>query len=378
MAGEVIVVAARPSMGKTQFLISLALQMAQKYPLLFFSFDLSNHLLANRFLSSIAHVEMLKLLQRKLDEQELNSLIEAEKQLSTLPIYCNDTCENSFHIFKEKCRVAKKQHDVKLIFVDYLQLIKTGNFKTEYRNYEVGFIMQQLKKLSKELEVCIVIASQLSRAVEYRGGTKRPVLSDLKESGSIEEQADKVIFLYRPAYYGQEVDENNMPIKKLIEVEVAKNKNGAVDTLYFEHNSIFTKVFEKQNEEVDYLKNRNRSRNVIEYELGEDFDIPYSWDGYCPESYLMGKNVRMRLNKSDLYESELTGLQIAISFPMQQAVILKKRGVGNFQDEPKYADEVSCGETLLLQTLDSFPFCSDELTHQTAKLKIAISTINNS
>ncbi len=378
MAGEVIVVAARPAMGKTQLLVSLALQLAQKYPLLFFSFDLSKHLLANRFLSSIADVERLKLLQRKFDSQELIRLLEAEKQLSTLPIYCNDTCENSFQIFKDKCRAAKKEHGVKLIFIDYLQLIKTGNYKTEHRNYEVGFIMRQLKKLAKELDVCFVIASQLSRAVEYRGGWKRPLLSDLKESGSIEDVADKVIFLYRPAYYGIEVDENNMPIKKMIEVEVAKNKNGAVGTLYFEHNSIFTKVFEKQNEEVDYLKNRNRRRNVIDYELGEDFDLSYTWDGFCPESYLMGKTVRMRLNKSDLYESELTGLQIAISFPMQQAVILKKRGVGNFQDEPKYADEVSSYETLSLQTLDTFPFCSEELIHRTEKLRVAISTIEKS
>jgi len=88
--------------------------------------------------------------------------------------------------------------------------------------------------------------------------------------------------------------------------------------------------------------------------------------------------VRMRLNKSDLYESELTGLQITIVFPMQQAVILKNRGFGDFKEEPKYADEVSCSETLSLQTLDSFPFCSDELIHQTAKLKMAISTINKS
>lgn len=239
---DLIIIAARPSMGKTAFTLSLARNAAVEYgkPVAFFSLEMGSTQLAMRLISAEAEVKGDRLRNGKLQgEQEWERVRSAISKFSDVPIFIDDTPAINIFELRAKCRRLRKQHGIELVIIDYLQLMSgTGDSKGN-REQEVSAISRALKGMAKELEIPVIALSQLSRNVENRGGIKRPMLSDLRESGAIEQDADIVTFLFRPEYYGMYQDDEGRDTTGLTEVIVAKHRNGAVDTVRLR----FTKDF---------------------------------------------------------------------------------------------------------------------------------------
>ena len=242
---DLIIVAARPGMGKTAFMLSLVRNAAINYkiPVAMFSLEMSSVQLTYRLVSAEAELENDKIRKGLLEDYEWQQLIHKTKELSEAPIFIDDTASLSIFELKTKCRKLKMKHNIQLIIVDYLQLITSdqGGKSINNREQEIAYISRSLKSLAKELDVPIITPSQLSRAVEVRGGDKRPILSDLRESGAIEQDADIVMFLYRPEYYGINEDETGNDMRGLTEVIIAKHRNGPVDTAQIKFIGKFTK-----------------------------------------------------------------------------------------------------------------------------------------
>ncbi len=241
LKGELTIIGGRPGMGKTQFVVNLCTNIASVgKPVAYISLELSNFLVSNRFIGNLSKVSSRDLLKGDLKEQEEFNVKAAVTKLNNLSIYVYDQYQSSIFSILERCRQLVSEQKVEAIFIDYLQLI-TANSKRFNREAELALITRELKQLAKELNIVVVATSQLSRNVENRpGGSKRPQLSDLRESGAIEQDADKVIFLYRPEYYGIEVDENNEPTKYVMEVIIAKNKSGSLETIKLMAEKYFT------------------------------------------------------------------------------------------------------------------------------------------
>jgi replicative DNA helicase len=240
--GELVVIGGRPGMGKTQLMVNLALHIAQSHPILYFTYDLSIYSLSNRFLASASNIANDKILQKQLTRDELAQLTAQKIAFSHLPLYINDSCNNSMSAFRAHCQQHIDAYGVKIIMVDYLQMMSASKHRNS-RELEISYVSRELKNIAKDLNVCVIATSQLSRAVESRGGSyhsKLPQLSDLRESGAIEQDADKVIFVYRPAYYGITHDENGNDIQSLIELIIAKNRNGKLGEVKLQHNENFT------------------------------------------------------------------------------------------------------------------------------------------
>lgn len=229
---DLIILAARPGMGKTAFVLSTARNAAVDFdcPVAIFSLEMSALQLVNRLISAEAEINAMKLRSGKLEEHEWTQLHTKISKLSDAQIFIDDTPALNIFELRAKARRLKAQHDIKLIIIDYLQLMMGRNDgKSTNREQEISSISRALKGLAKELNVPVIALSQLSREVEKRGGTKRPMLSDLRESGSIEQDADQVMFLYRPEYYGMDQDEEGRPTEGLAEVMIAKNRHGALE-----------------------------------------------------------------------------------------------------------------------------------------------------
>jgi len=227
---DLVIVAARPSMGKTAFVLSMAKKMAvdHKTPVAFFSLEMANLQLVNRLIVSESGIASEKIRNGRLDPHEWTQLVVKIKDLTEAKIFIDDTPALSIFEFRAKCRRLKAQHDVGIIVIDYLQLM-TGPTETKgNREQEVSTISRSLKAIAKELNVPIIALSQLNRSVETRGGNKRPQLSDLRESGAIEQDADVVIFIHRPEYYGFLEDEDGNSLAGLAEIILSKHRNGAV------------------------------------------------------------------------------------------------------------------------------------------------------
>jgi replicative DNA helicase len=228
---DLIIVAARPSMGKTAFVLSMARNMAvdHKVPVAFFSLEMSNIQLVNRLIVSESGLSSEKIRNGKITQDEWTQLTVKIKNLSEAKIFIDDTPALSIFEFRAKCRRLKAQHDIGVVVIDYLQLM-TGPAETKgNREQEVSTISRSLKAIAKELNVPILALSQLNRSVETRGGNKRPQLSDLRESGAIEQDADVVTFIHRPEYYGLLEDEDGNSTLGVAELIVAKHRNGAVE-----------------------------------------------------------------------------------------------------------------------------------------------------
>lgn len=242
---DLVIIAARPGMGKTAFVVSAMRNAAVQFNkgVALFSLEMSSVQLINRLISAEAELGSEKITKGKLEPYEWQHLHERISKLSSAPIYIDDTPALSIMELRAKCRQLKAQHDIQLIIIDYLQLMRgsDGGKGPTNREQEIATISRGLKGLAKELSVPVIALSQLSRATEQRGGDKRPMLSDLRESGSIEQDADMVIFLYRPEYYGIEVDEDNNPTKGVGEVIIAKHRNGSLDTVKLRFIGQFTK-----------------------------------------------------------------------------------------------------------------------------------------
>ncbi len=233
---DLIIVAARPGMGKTALTLSMARNIAvtQNIPVAFFSLEMASVQLITRLISSETGLSSEKLRTGKLEKHEWEQLNVKVKSLEKAPLFIDDTPSLSIFDLRAKARRLASQHGIKLIVIDYLQLMTAGGSqKGGNREQEISTISRNLKALAKELSVPVIALSQLSRAVETRGGSKRPLLSDLRESGAIEQDADIVSFIYRPEYYKIEEwdDDDRSPTEGQAEFIVAKHRNGGLENI---------------------------------------------------------------------------------------------------------------------------------------------------
>ncbi len=231
---DLVIIAARPAMGKTAFVLTCARNAAvlSNKPVVVFSLEMSSVQLVNRLIAGETEIEQEKIRKGNLADWEWQQIHSKIGTLTEAPLFIDDTPALNIFEFRAKCRRLKAQYDIQMIIVDYLQLMHgKGDNKSGNREQEIGSISRALKSVAKELNVPVIALSQLSRAVETRGGDKRPQLADLRESGSIEQDADMVMFLYRPEYYGFDQDENGMPNNGVGEVIIAKHRNGETGTV---------------------------------------------------------------------------------------------------------------------------------------------------
>lgn len=236
---ELILVAARPAMGKTAFALNIATNAAvrAKVPVAIFSLEMSKEQLTTRILSSESMIDSNKLKTGKMEEEDWIKLSEGLEPLSEANIYIDDTPGISITEIRAKCRKLKLEKDIGLVVIDYLQLVSgSGNRKNGSREQEISEISRSLKILAKELNVPVIAISQLSRAPEQRKDDHRPMLSDLRESGAIEQDADIVMFLYRDDYYNQDSENKN-----IAEVILAKHRGGSTGTVELLWLGSFTK-----------------------------------------------------------------------------------------------------------------------------------------
>jgi replicative DNA helicase len=256
---DLVIIAARPAMGKTAFVLSMAKNIAVNFkkPVAVFSLEMSNVQLVNRLIINVCEIEGEKIKNGRLAQYEWEQLDKKINNLYDAPIFIDDTPSLSIFEFRTKARRLVREENVQLIIIDYLQLMNAGGSGFGNREQEVSIISRSLKGLAKELNIPIIALSQLNRAVESRSGanmadSKRPQLSDLRESGAIEQDADMVCFIHRPEYYKIYEDSQGKSTLGIAELIVAKHRNGAVGDVRLK----FIKQFAKfTDEEDDYIPN---------------------------------------------------------------------------------------------------------------------------
>ncbi|RMG79440.1 MAG: replicative DNA helicase [Bacteroidetes bacterium] len=229
---DMIILAARPGMGKTAFVLSLARNVAveHKKAVAIFSLEMSSLQLVNRLIASETEISSEKLKKGDLAPHEWEQLHSKIQPLTDAKIFIDDTPALSVFELRAKCRRLKEQHDIELVIIDYLQLMTVKGDGKGNREQEISTISRSIKGIAKELNIPIIALSQLNRSVETRGGNKRPQLADLRESGAIEQDADMVMFIYRPEYYQIEEDEKgNLYPPGYAEVIIAKHRNGSLE-----------------------------------------------------------------------------------------------------------------------------------------------------
>jgi replicative DNA helicase len=229
-SSDLIIIAARPSMGKTAFVLSMARNMAidHQAPVAFFSLEMSAVQLMMRLIVAETGLDSKDIKRGRLTPEQWRHLESATRPLGMAPLHIDDTPALSVFEFRSKARRLKRRNNIEIIIIDYLQLMTCPSESRGNREQEVAQISRTLKAIAKELEVPIIALSQLSRATETRGGNHRPQLSDLRESGAIEQDADVVAFIHRPEYYGMTTDENGTPTAGMAEIIIAKHRNGEV------------------------------------------------------------------------------------------------------------------------------------------------------
>jgi len=243
---DLVIIAGRPAMGKTAFALSLAKNIAvdQKIPMAFFSLEMSDVQLANRIMANVCKVDSKKLLSGQLDRGDWLRLDKYIEKLKEAPMYIDETEGLSVMELRTKARRLVREHGVKLIMIDYLQLMTASGMNYNSRQEEVSLISRSLKGMAKELNIPVLALSQLNRGVEARTGAegKRPQLSDLRESGAIEQDADMVIFLHRPEYYGIMMSSDGMiDYHEKAEVIISKHRKGATGIVMMKFVGEFTR-----------------------------------------------------------------------------------------------------------------------------------------
>ena len=259
---DLVIIAARPAMGKTALVLTMARNAAVefKHPVAVFSLEMSSLQLVTRLIASETELPSEKLKKGTLEEYEFLQLTEKIKDISEAPIFIDDTPALSIFELRAKARRLKEKQGIQLIIIDYLQLMTGGgDGKGGNREQEISFISRSLKGLAKELSVPIIALSQLSRAVETRGGDKRPVLSDLRESGAIEQDADMVMFIHRPEYYNVTQDAEGNDNRGVAELIVAKHRNGPVDSVKTRYISHLTKFVDLEEDGVSMDYNNSEA-----------------------------------------------------------------------------------------------------------------------
>lgn len=226
---DLVLVAARPSMGKTAFVLNIAQYVAFKKDkcTAIFSLEMSKEQLVNRMLSLESHVDAQKIRNGRLNDEEWMNLVEGSANIANSKLFIDDTPGITLSAMRSKCRKLKMEHDIQIVIIDYLQLMSGNSGNNASRQQEISDISRGLKALARELNVPVIALSQLSRAVEQRPD-HRPMLSDLRESGAIEQDADVVMFLYREGYYNRDLSEAE---QRVAEVIIAKQRNGPIGTV---------------------------------------------------------------------------------------------------------------------------------------------------
>lgn len=242
---DLIIIAGRPAMGKTAFALSMAKNIAadQRKPMAFFSLEMSGVQLTNRLISNVCEISGKKILNGQLDRNEWDRFDKRIGSLLDAPIYIDDTPGLSVFELRTKARRLVREHKIELIMIDYLQLMNANGMRFNNRQEEVSTISRSLKGLAKELDIPIIALSQLNRGVEGREGVegKRPLLSDLRESGAIEQDADMVLFVHRPEYFHLEFGPNGEDYRGMAEIIIAKHRKGATDILMLKFRGEYTR-----------------------------------------------------------------------------------------------------------------------------------------
>ena len=291
---DLIIIAARPAMGKTAFALSMAknISIDQEIPMAFFSLEMSNIQLINRMVCNLCSIPADKLRNGQLEPYEWGQLDSNIKKMKGKPLFLDDTSGLSIYDLRSKARRLVKEHNVQIIMIDYLQLMTAAQSRPGNRQEEVSTISRSLKGLAKELNIPIIALSQLNRNLEQRGedksngngASKRPQLSDLRESGAIEQDADIVCMIHRPEYYKIYKDEKGNDIRGLAEIIIAKHRNGAVGTKYLRFVGVYTR-FENSEDNMDVeqayrIKDGTRefasSMNTVESEEIPPYAPPFN------------------------------------------------------------------------------------------------------
>jgi replicative DNA helicase len=245
---DLVIIAARPSMGKTAFVLTMARNMAVEHnrSVAIFSLEMASLQLVNRLIVAETELPSNRIRNGKLADFEWEQLDYKIKNLVEAPIFIDDTPAISIFELRAKARRLKRQHNIDILIIDYLQLM-TGTADTRgNREQEVSMISRSLKGIAKELNIPVIALSQLNRSVEIRSGNKRPQLSDLRESGAIEQDADMVMFIHRPEKYGLMEDENGNSLRGLAEIILAKHRNGPIGDVILKFKDEFAKFTEME------------------------------------------------------------------------------------------------------------------------------------
>lgn len=269
---DLIIIAARPSMGKTAFVLSMARNMSVEHerPIGIFSLEMSSLQLVNRLIVSETELASDKIRNGRLEPWEWEQLEYKIKKLVNAPIYIDDTPAISVFELRSKCRRLKDQYNVEAIFLDYLQLMSGPGDNRGNREQEVSVISRSLKGIAKELNIPIIALSQLNRSVELRSGDKRPQLSDLRESGAIEQDADMVLFIHRPERYGIIDDGEGNSLLGVAEVIIAKHRNGALADIQLKFRNELAKFEEMEEGTMDLLDEDEGSSMTIGSKMNEE------------------------------------------------------------------------------------------------------------
>ena len=279
---DLVIIAARPAMGKTAFVLSMAKNMAVNFktPVALFSLEMSNVQLVNRLITNVCELTGDKIKSGRLEPYEWEQLDHKISELYGAPIYVDDTPSLSVFELRTKARRLAREYGVKCIIIDYLQLMNASGMAYGSREQEVSMISRSLKGLAKELKIPIIALSQLNRGVESRAGAegKRPQLSDLRESGAIEQDADMVCFIHRPEYYGIKEDAAGNSLEGLAEIIIAKHRNGATGDVRLAFKNSFVR-FENINEPgnnreyTSKMNNQSDDLNKIPATIGNNDDF---------------------------------------------------------------------------------------------------------
>lgn len=278
---DLIIVAARPAMGKTAFVLNMARYAAvdRNMAVAIFSLEMNATQLVKRLISAETEINAGKIMHGNLTDDEWALLNRKVEKLSTAPIFISDLPALNIFEFRAQCRRLKSAHDIQLVMIDYLQLMSgQSEGKGSTREQEISNISRSLKSIAKELNIPVIALSQLSRAVESRTGEKKPQLSDLRESGAIEQDADMVLGLYRPEYYKFETDADGNSTKGMAEVLILKHRHGEIGTVKLSFISEFAK-FKDYNEHADrmdvhYPGTYSQSREVTYQTMGSKINDP--------------------------------------------------------------------------------------------------------
>ena len=296
-ASDLVIIAGRPAMGKTAFALSLAKNIAadQQVPIAFFSLEMPNVQLVNRLISNVCEIDGKKILSGQLREDEWDRLDKRINSLLGAPLYVDDTPGLSVFELRTKARRLVREHGVKIIMIDYLQLMNANGMRFSSRQEEVSTISRSLKGLAKELDIPIIALSQLNRGLESREGLegKRPQLSDLRESGAIEQDADMVIFVHRPEYFHIYQDpQTGVDLRGKAEIIIAKHRKGATGDVLLNYRGEFTRFENPEDSSLRPISDSGEIRGSkidgVSNPMPTDFDpfagapIPPPADGPLP------------------------------------------------------------------------------------------------